>query len=183
MQIKQRKINRLKDFDYSQAGYYFVTICVYNREDCLGKIINGEMVLNEYGKIVNGRWIWLRNQYSYVTLDEYVVMPNHFHGIIGIDVGNGRDRSLHKIKPLPELIGAFKTTSSKLIHMAGFMDFRWQKSFHDHIIRDGISLNKIREYIIYNPAQWDTDVENPKNTIISNQKEHINVINITNRRI
>ena len=72
-------------------------------------------------------------------------------------VGNGRDRSLHtKIKTLSELIGAFKTTSSKRIHQAGLLKFRWQKSFYDHIIRNEINLNRIREYIINNPSQWET---------------------------
>mgnify|MGYP000378727611 CR=1 FL=1 len=93
-------------------------------------------------------------------------MPNHLHGIVIINnyVGNGRDRSLPiKIKPLPELIGAFKTTSSKLIHQLGYNFFQWQKSYYDHIIRNKKSLEKIRQYIRYNHLKWGFDVENPKN--------------------
>ena len=104
----------------------------------------------------------MAEQYTYVELDAYVIMPNHFHGIISI-VGNGRDRSLQKIKPLPELVGAFKTTSSKLIHKAGFTEFRWQKSFYDHIIRNETSLLRIREYIANNSLQWHLDIENRDN--------------------
>jgi putative transposase len=97
-------------------------------------------------------------------------MPDHVHGIIHIyadfynhrmlTVGNGRDRSLHslqtnpKIKPLPELIGAYKTTVSKRIHLAGDVMFRWQKSYHEHIIRNERSLNRIKKYIMKNPEKW-----------------------------
>jgi putative transposase len=81
-------------------------------------------------------WQWLRKQYSYIQLDEYIITPNHIHAILIINnsVGNGRDRSL-PIKSLSSLIDAFKTTSSKLIHQNNLPEFKWQKSFHDHIIR------------------------------------------------
>lgn len=129
------------------------------------------MVLNEYGKIVQKRWLWIQEQYEYVELDEFIIMPNHFHGILIIEyeihkVGTGRDLSLQgkqKIKPLPQLIGAFKTTSSKMIHQSGKPDFAWQRSFYDHIIRNEKSLNHIREYIRNNPLKWETDKNNPIN--------------------
>ena len=87
-------------------------------------------------------------------------MSNHIHGILIINKRTGLDLSLHKIKSLSSLIGAFKTTSSKLIHQNGLSDFAWQRSFHDHIIRNDKSLNKIRKYIINNPATWDNDENN-----------------------
>ena len=161
MDLKERKLNRLAGFDYSNGGYYFVTICTKNRINCFGNIVDGQMVLNECGQIVEHQWIWLQKQYKYVELDEYVIMSNHIHGIIIIDpvfVGNGRDHSLHeKIKSLSELIGAFKTTSSKLIHQLGMRTFHWQKSFYDHIIRNEHSLFRIQEYIRNNPAKWELD--------------------------
>ena len=161
MDLKERKLNRLAGFDYSTGGYYFVTISTKNRINYLGNIMDGQMILNTYGQIVEHQWIWLQKQYKYVQLDEYVIMPNHIHGIIIIDpvVGNGRDHSLqkNKIKPLPELIGAFKTTSSKLIHQVGLNKFEWQKSFYDHIIRNEHSLFRIQEYIRNNPAKWELD--------------------------
>ncbi|MFC1612958.1 transposase, partial [Patescibacteria group bacterium] len=154
----ERKRNRLQNYDYSQDGWCFVTICSQNREEFFGKIENDQMILNEYGKIVKNQWLWLGNQYNYVKLDEYIVMPNHFHGILVI---YRRDRSRPvptsesgKIKSLSELIGAFKTTSSKIIHKNGFGNFAWQRSFYDHIIRDEKSLNNIREYIKNNPMKW-----------------------------
>ncbi|MDD4611147.1 MAG: hypothetical protein PHU73_04330 [Patescibacteria group bacterium] len=182
---RNRKLNRLKEYDYSQDGWYFITICVKNRIECFGEIKNGEMKLNECGEIVNQQWLWLEKQYYYVRLDEYVVMPNHCHGILIIDHSR-RDRSrpvpttdlspdnLHpdrsrpvpttdlsandfqpnnKIKSLSELIGAFKTTSSKIIHQNGKEDFAWQRSFYDHIIRNENLLNRIREYIRNNPLK------------------------------
>jgi len=161
--LKQRKSNRLRNYDYSQGGYYFITICTQDRIEWFGKIQNGVIELNENGAIAVKQWIWLGEQYPYVVLDSYAVMPNHFHGIMGINAGNGRGRSLQKIKSLSELVGAFKTTSSKLIHRIGVGGFLWQKSFYDHIIRDELSLNRIRKYIMNNPKQWDTDIENTNN--------------------
>jgi len=117
--MKHRKPNRLKNFDYSQSGWYYVTICTQNHENHFGKIKNGKMVLNNFGKIVENSWTWLSKQYTYCQLDEFIIMPDHFHGILIIDsdniksVGTTRELSLQgnkiKIKSLSELIGAFKT--------------------------------------------------------------------------
>ena len=167
----QRKLLRLKKFDYSTPGYYFVTICTKRRIPFFGEIINRNIILNEIGNIVKQQWLWLEKNFKYVKLDEWIIMPNHLHGIVIINnyVGNGRDRSLPtKIKPLPELIGAFKTTSSKLIRQLGLNSFQWQKSYYDHIIRNENSLQKIRQYIRYNHLKWKTDIENPKNYLKTN---------------
>ena len=162
-----RKRNRLQNYDYSNNGWYFVTICVKNRNKIFGKIKNGKIVLNEYGKIVNTQWSWLKAQYNYIKLDEYILMPDHIHGIIVItnnhSVGAGRDlplQSQQKIKSLPELIGAFKTTSSKIIHRNGLKNFAWQRSFYDSIIHDETSLENIREYIRNN-----TRISEPRRSI------------------
>lgn len=168
---KNRKNNRLKDFDYSQNGEYFVTICVDGMEEHLGEIKDGGMVLNECGRVVKNQILWLEKQYPYIKLDEWVVMPNHVHMIIfvdndcvlGVPVGTGRDLSLQKIKikSLSEIIGAFKTTSSKKIHQLGFGEFKWQRSFYDHIIGDENELDRIRDYILSNPSKWSDDRNNP----------------------
>jgi len=161
-----RKPNRLKGYDYSQPGYYFVTICTQNKIKYFGIIRENNMFLNKYGLIARKRWLWLEQQYKYVKLDEFVIMPNHVHGIVEIksNVGTSRDLTLHKnndprnhikIKPLSELIGAFKTTSSKYIHQAGLEEFAWQRSFYEHIVRNEKSLEKIRWYIKNNPSLWE----------------------------
>ncbi len=125
---------------------------------------------NKFGENVKKQWKWLFDQYDYLKIDEYYFMPNQFHGIIWISpvwndhvgndpLGNGRDRSPRgeKIKSIPELIGAFKTTSSKIIHLAGYSNFRWQKSYHYRIIRSEFELNRIRQYIVDNPSNWKMD--------------------------
>ena len=169
--LHHRKPNRLKGYDYSQQGYYFVTICTHNRIEYFGGIKNDSMVINKYGLIVRQQWKWLENHFKYVHLDEFIIMPNHMHGILEINpnVGTNRDLSLlrqqkHndekstiKIKSLSELIGAFKTTSSKQIHLEGLLEFKWQRSFYEHIVRNEKSLEKIRWYIKNNPLLWKRD--------------------------
>lgn len=182
-----RKKIRLTNYDYSTPGAYFITVCVQDRRCVFGEIRQGQMDLNARGKIVHNQWEWLHRQYDYLALDSFVVMPNHFHAVLVImgndRVRNGRDRSPRdtdsfrdndspgntdsphrKIKPVPELMGAFKTTSSKLLHQSGLADFRWQKSYYDHIIRNERELYNIRRYIQTNPARWAMDIENLQNT-------------------
>ena len=177
--MKNRKRNRKQGFDYSSENLYFVTICVQYRLCCFGTVGTGrdlsvqnpnemnpnemikKMELNQFGKIVYDRMLWLAEQYQYVELHNFVVMPNHVHAIIEI-VRAGRDLSVIqdeeiKIKSLSSLMGAFKTTSSKMIHQAGFLDFYWQRSFHDHIIRNEIAYEKISNYIDANPQKWESD--------------------------
>ena len=163
MYYPERKLNRLKNYDYSWPGYYFVNICAKNGQGTLGNVQGERIILNKYGEIVKKQWVWLEKQYSYIKHDAWIIMPDHLHGIIIIKgVGNGRDRSLRKIKPLWEIIGAFKTTSSRLIHKSGLPQFQWQKSFYDHIIRNDHDLNRIREYIRNNPLKWKLEQEPQK---------------------
>jgi REP element-mobilizing transposase RayT len=126
--IKSRKPNRLKVHNYSLPGYYFITICTKDKGNVLGKVINEKMILNKFGKIILGCWQKLSEMYSYCELDYFQIMPDHFHGIVIINsVGTSRDLSLQvKTKSLSSLIGVFKTTSSKEIHLTGFNDFKWQ---------------------------------------------------------
>ena len=170
--IKHRKRNRMLDFDYSSNNLYFVTSCSKDKICCFGEVIDGRMVLNEVGEIAQQQWQWLINKYPYLKSHAFVVMPNHIHGILEIngDLINddgamewtGRDLSLQsqKIKSLSELMGAYKTTTSKKIHLMGHNNFVWQRSFHDHIIRNTVYYDKIFEYIITNPENWANDVLN-----------------------
>ncbi len=146
-----------------------MTICAKNKGNIFGEMRYEKVNLNGLGKIVEQQWQWLFKRYRYLKFDEWVIMPDHIHGIMVIEneiivgngrendenVGNGRDRSVQeKIKSISELIGAFKTTSSRLIHLSGYKDFVWHKSFYDEIIRDEKSLNRIRRYIIENPKNY-----------------------------
>jgi len=91
--LHHRRSIRLKGYDYSQAGLYFITICTQNRLCVFGEIKNGEMVLNEYGRIVKITWEWLKQQYEYIDLGKFIVMPNHFHGIIELHNRRGGSRT------------------------------------------------------------------------------------------
>ncbi|MCX6824880.1 MAG: hypothetical protein NTY80_01530 [candidate division SR1 bacterium] len=157
---KDRKKNRLEMFLYKE-GYFFVTINVQNHVSAFGQVIEDEMKLNRYGKIVEECWLRLAQQYNYISLMDFVIMPNHVHAIIDIDrdiVGNGRDRSLQpKRKNLSSLVGAFKTISSKKLHEAGLQSFKRQKSFYDHVIRNEQDLLRIQEYIQLNPYKRKND--------------------------
>jgi putative transposase len=171
---QKRKSNRLKEYDYSNAGYYFITICVNDRNDYFGKIVNAECVLNELGKSVKHILENIPVLYPYVKLDYYVIMPDHIHLIIIIDPSNvvtGRDLSQkdeqkQKIKSISDIIGAFKTMSSKELHNKGLTEFKWQRSFYDRIIRNERELYRVRRYIEQNPLSLDIEKGLPDNLTI-----------------
>ncbi len=166
-----RRSIRLPTYDYAQAGAYFVTIVCRNR-----------LLLLEaprFRDLVEETWLWLADQYEFVHLDEYVIMPNHLHGIIVIgDTCRGASRTVlrrgasrsaptgvAKRKPLGRLVGAFKTVSTKRINeIRGTLGVPvWQRNYYERVIRNGEELNRVRQYIIDNPAHWEQDRENPNN--------------------
>ena len=186
--MKRRKRNRMLGYDYSSNNLYFVTICVKDRKCCFGYVgtvgtgrdlsvhasqsedelhsnlqmestesNNQLMIRNQFGEIAYKQLQWLEEQYEYVVLHSSIVMPNHVHAIIEIDSSLVSDATM-KIKSLSELVGAYKTTSSKLIRRSGFEIFAWHRSFHDHIIRNEQSYNRIMNYIITNAERWKFDV-------------------------
>jgi REP element-mobilizing transposase RayT len=165
--MKQRKSNRLLKYDYSQNGYYFVTICTKNREEWFGKIENRQMILNNSGEIAKNSWIEIPEHFNNIRLDEFIVMPNHIHGVVIIEndsvVGNAYMHSLqNKTKMLlPSVIQQYKASVTREINsIQKDYCFRWHKSFYDHIIRNENTLNNIREYIRNNPLRWALDIEN-----------------------
>ena len=184
---RQRKTNRLQRYDYSQTGWYFITICTRNRVEYFGIIEKEEMILNENGNLVKQLWMGIPKHFSNVKLDEYIVMPNHLHGIIVIDnefpvwnagnVGNCKERrsafpttmcSLQnddRSKMLvSKIIHGFKSSVTRQIRKQyNNYSFAWQKSFYDHIIRNERSLQNIREYIQNNPLKWAIDKNNIEN--------------------
>ena len=161
----QRRSVRLKGYDYSQSGDYFVTVVTLNRLPVLGEIVDGEMLLNSTGQSVADAWEWLANRYPHIELDEFVVMPNHLHGIIVIsnDVKGGSRTAPTARKPLGRLVAAFKTVSTKQVNIAHGTPGQplWQRNFYEHVIRNEEELDRIREYIATNPMKWETDAENP----------------------
>jgi putative transposase len=163
-----RRSPRLHGYNYAENGAYFVTICTHNRASLFGEVVEGSAKLNPYGQVVDQCWHDLRLHYSGVELDEFVVMPNHVHGIVvitGGDVGEGLRPSPTKNKQhgLPELIRAFKSFSARKINeLRGTSGTSvWQRSYYEHIIRNENSLAKVRQYIQLNPLNWELDKENP----------------------
>lgn len=169
---RHRRSIRLAEYDYCQSNIYFVTICAVQQKCLFGDIQEGEARLSEAGKIVVEEWRKTEQLRSYVKTDEFVVMPNHFHGILGIVKENeGTARRAPAIQEfgrpvaqsLPTIIGAFKSAAARSINLrqstAGAQI--WQRNFYEQVIRDEQSLNHIREYIINNPLSWELDRENP----------------------
>ena len=183
--MTERKQNRMKGYDYSTPGAYFVTVCAHDRfenRNIFGEIRHGDIIKNCWADIIESCWRELPNHYPHISLDEFVVMPDHIHGIVwindvgnGMNVGNGFKPFLTKPFPtgklnhgLAEIIRGLKTFSSRRINEINRNEkFQWQKSFYDHIIRDDKSLVGIREYIRNNPAKWGLDHDrNESNDIL-----------------
>jgi len=170
--------SRLQDWDYASAGYYYVTICTYNRTNYFGEIGNGNMHLSRIGEIAQQCWSEIPKHYPMVKLDEFIVMPNHVHGIINIvetqnfaslqndDTKSSKTHELTfkntfgpQSKNLGSIIRGYKAGVKKWTTINNVV-FRWQPRYYDHIIRDEESLTRIREYIKNNPLQWANDIEN-----------------------
>jgi putative transposase len=159
----QRKILRLKEYDYSKAGAYFVTICTQDRENLLGEISQGQMAVNNGGQAVQKIWQDLPLRFPEIKTDAFVIMPNHVHGIImvGAQFIAPLKGSIKRAPTLGEIVRVFKAISTRRIRANYHCSFRWQRNYYEHIICDEISLNRIREYIHTNHTRWELDRENP----------------------
>ncbi|MEA3307232.1 MAG: transposase [Elusimicrobiota bacterium] len=177
--MKYRKNIRLKNYDYSTNGYYFVTICTCNRKCLFGKIIVGagsyacpKMILNDAGRMIAEIWHQIPEYYAGNDIDEFVVMPNHIHGIIIVKNGrtvdkNGQPQGVAPtVLSLPDIVHRFKTMTTKKytdgVKQLGWQPFYgklWQRNYFEHITRNENDLKGIREYIRNNPANWETDDE------------------------
>lgn len=159
-----RRSIRLKEYDYSQPGEYFVTICTYDRECIFGDVSESGICLNRFGVITQGCWNDLKNHYPGIQLDASVVMPNHIHGIIALTdpehVGAGlKPARTGGLTRLSEVVRGFKTFSARCINeMRGVVGKPvWQRNYYEHIIRNKPDLEQVREYIISNPGRWAED--------------------------
>lgn len=175
---------RLPFYDYSSDGFYFVTICTKNRECYFGKIIDYKMQYTAIGNIARKYWLEIPKHFPFVVLDEFMVMPNHLHGIIGInkDISESvetqnlaslreRDNNGHhnefgpQSKNLASIIRGFKIGVKKYAAING-IEFFWQPRFYDHIIREGDEIDNIRQYIVNNPANWEYDRNNSEGLLM-----------------
>jgi REP element-mobilizing transposase RayT len=171
-----RRSIRLKEYDYSKPAGFFITICTHNRKLIFGQITNGEIKLSEIGRIAKNYWEEIPSHFTNAALDEYVIMPNHIHGIILIldyvDYVGARHASPlqppqiprgTKPKSLGTIVGSFKSATTKHINQIRKTPGipLWQRNYYEHIIRNENELNKIREYIRNNPIKWEMDYDNP----------------------
>ena len=166
---------RLEGYDYSQPGEYFVTICT-DKHNCLfGKVIKEKVELSSVGQIAKKCWKEIHNHFYNIELDEFVIMPNHIHGIIIICENNIRRDAINRVSTggitkinnpmlsrnsLSNIIRQYKSRVSYEIHKIQ-PDFAWQHRFYEHIIRDERDLQNTRDYIVNNPIKWFYDSENP----------------------
>ncbi len=163
--IHHRRSIRLKGYNYSQAGAYFVTICVNQRRSLLGTINNGIMHPSSAGKMVQTIWDEIPSHYQGIALDAFVLMPNHIHGIIILESNTSMK--------LGDVVHRFKSlTTAKYRHgvynqqWPAFEKRLWQRNYYEHIIRNEESCNRLREYIKNNPLLWECDTfhhDNPQN--------------------
>ena len=156
---------RLKDWDYSSAWWYYVTINTKDHKEFFGEIVDGKMKLNSLGLICEDIWKSIPQHYKLVELDYHVIMPNHVHGIIILNpVETGHAPSLPKsTNTLSNIVGSFKSAVTKSIRENGHKIFAWQPRFYDRIIRNEKELFRIRKYIEQNPLRWGIDKEKNEN--------------------
>ena len=146
---RRRNSLRLKGYNYSRAGAYFITICTANRKHLFGRIHHGVMHLNEYGKIAHKTWAHLSDSFPSIRLDAFVIMPNHIHGIIILK------KHAQKKPSIPQIISWFKSRTSRQInYLQNSTGTIWHRSYHDRIIRDKRAFRNIRKYILNNPKKW-----------------------------
>lgn len=173
-----RRSIRLKNYDYSQSGFYFLTICTYKRQSWFGEIKNDRMNLNQIGKIVVVEWLNTPKIRLNFELDEWIIMPNHLHGIViinehileigeeNIKFSGARNAPLHQEpSSISSFVAGFKSAVTKRVNLLrNNRDIPiWQRNYYESIIRDEQSLLAIREYILNNPCQWQKDPDNPVN--------------------
>jgi len=150
---RERKLNRLKGYDYSSDGGYFITICTKNCEYLLSKIDkNSQVILSDFGKIAEKTLIETANIYEHFILDEFVIMPNHIHFIVFIK------NNTQNTKSVSNFVRSFKSYTTKTINQTFKNNsFQWQKSFYDKIIRNEEAFLNIKNYIQNNPLNWQND--------------------------
>ena len=142
---------RYVGWDYRWAGVYYVTICTRGRMICLGDVMDGQVSLSPLGQLVAEEWLKIPRHHLRVDLDEWVIMPDHMHGIL-IFQGTPREDEL----TLGIVIGRFKAAATKRIwRKLKRTDFNWQTRFHDEILRTPADLERVRAYIRGNPANWN----------------------------
>ncbi len=176
-----RRSIRLKGYDYTQPGAYFITICTHLRRTLFGEVVDGEMRLNALGEVARQCWAAIPDHFPHTALDEFVIMPNHVHGIIWIvdDIGANNHSPNHHSpanvgaknfsplqssppprgtsKTIGSMVRGFKIGVTKWARQNTDVYTVWQRNYYEHIIRNDRALDAIRQYIADNPLRWHLD--------------------------
>jgi REP element-mobilizing transposase RayT len=155
--VPRRKRLRAEGYDYASHGSYFVTLCVDNMEERFGNVVDGHVILNDAGQLIEAGWEDLSTRFPSVLLDMYIVMPNHLHGIVSID------HTLECQPPtLSRVVQVFKSITTiaygrgvKVGLFPPYVRGLWQRGFHDRILRDDRMLERAQGYIEGNPGRWE----------------------------
>jgi REP element-mobilizing transposase RayT len=172
----QRRTIRLNGYDYTACGAYFITICAFEKRCAFGRVLDGAMQLNVYGKMVRNCWLAVPEHFPHVVLDEWVVMPNHFHEIvITRNVANVGAQHAAPLRQAPHvapgslgaIVRSFKSAVTRRINAhrteRNLPIVRvWQRNYYERIIRDQKELLDTRRYIIENPINWATNEKHPQ---------------------
>jgi len=158
--MHRRNSLRLFGYDYAQEGAYFITICTYKKMPIFGAVKNRDVELNQSGIIAKDQWLYLPEIFDHIVLDDFIIMPDHMHGIIiktsgEIQTDLNEKKISHATSSISRIVGAFKTLSAKKINLIynNPGNIIWQRSFYDRIIRNETELLSIRKYIQENPFQ------------------------------
>ncbi len=161
--IHNRRSVRLQGYNYSCAGSYFVTICVHDRECLFGEVVGDDVVMNEAGKTVSDIWGEMESRFPAVSLDYFIVMPNHFHGILVLSDDAGATHEAPGSPKLGDIVRAFKSitavTVNRMLDRHGVS--LWQRNYFERVIRSDGELDALRQYVVNNPANWAEDKNNP----------------------
>ena len=177
---------RVRGYDYSQAGAYFLTLCTHERACFFGKFLDGKMALNDAGRMVESCWQNIPDHFPHANLDEFIIMPNHIHGIIALTDMDGTNcyrrgekcfaptttttittTTTPHIQPkgtsktIGSIVRGLKIGVTKWMRQNTAIRDVWQSNYWERIIRNEDEMNRIRQYILDNPAQWDMDRNNP----------------------
>ncbi len=164
--MHERKNIRLKEYDYSKKGKYFITICTWKMEPYFGKIINGEMIYSDIGKIANQYLQDIPDHFNHIVMQEYVVMPNHIHCILeivgsrhGVTEKTAKKKQFsHQIKgSISVVVGQYKSSVTRWANNNKHGYFSWQKRFYERIVRDKEEFDNIKKYIRENPFRWNNE--------------------------
>ncbi len=159
-----RRSPRLPRFDYGSAGVYFITVVAHQRRCLFAEVMSGQSVATDAGHMILSTWHSIPARHPGAALDDFVLMPNHVHGLLRLEGGSPRPRRL----TVPAVVGAFKSlTTTRYIQGVSalgwppFEQHLWQRSYYDRILRDEVEVKAVREYIATNPLRWTSDREFP----------------------